>query len=51
MTDAPLKALVLDIRRVSVDAEAEEADRTAGTLTVTYLVTYLTKAADLSAQP
>lgn len=51
MSDAALWALVLDVRKVASDPEAEEADRTAGTLSVTYDITYLTRASDITAQP
>ena len=51
MTDAALAALVVDVRKVSSDFQAEEADRTAGTLSTHYHLTYLTKAADISAAP
>ena len=44
MTNATLQALIIDIRRISEAFEGQEADRTAGTLTVRYrtgeLLTY-----------
>ena len=51
MNDAGLQALVLDVRKVSSEPESEEADRTAGTLSVTYEITYLTRAGDIAAAP
>lgn len=51
MADAPLQALALDVRKISSDPEAEEADRTAGTLSCIYEVQYLTRAGDISAAP
>jgi hypothetical protein len=48
MTDAGLAALVSDIRRVSEAFESQEADATAGTLTVTYRMTWMGRAADLT---
>lgn len=53
MSDAGLRSLVLDVRHVDVQSSfvSEEADRTAGTLTEPYLITYVTKPNDLSAQP
>lgn len=51
MGDAQLQALTTEIRRVAEDYEGLEADRTAGTLTVRYRVTYLTRAADISRAP
>lgn len=51
MADAPLAALVVDVRKNSTDFQAEEADRTAGTLSMYYQITYLTRAADISAAP
>lgn len=49
--DAALAALVSDIRRTGTEPEAEEADRTAGTLKVRYQVTFLTRASDPSRAP
>ena len=51
MADAPLQALVLDIRKVESTPESEEADRTAGTLSCHYEITYLTRAGDIAAAP
>jgi hypothetical protein len=51
VTDATIAALAVDVRKVSTDYESQEADRTAGTLSARYVITYLSKAADLSAQP
>lgn len=42
MGDATLAGLVADLQRVSEEFEAQEADRTAGTLTVRYRGTFLT---------
>ncbi len=49
MGDAQLAALIGDLRRVSETFEAQEADRTAGTLTVRYRTVFLTRANDISA--
>ena len=46
-----LAGLGVDLRKVSTETEAEEADRTAGTLVVTYHATYLTSAFDMSRLP
>jgi len=51
MSDAQLWALSLDVRKVATEVEAEEADRTAGTLSCIYEITYLTRAGDISAAP
>lgn len=51
MSDAPLAALAVDVRKVGTDFEAEEADRTAGTLTARYAITYLSSARDIAAAP
>lgn len=51
MNDSALRALVLDVRKTSSEPEAQEADRTAGTLIVTYEINYLTRATDIAAQP
>lgn len=50
-TDATIAALALDVRKVSTDYESQEADRTAGTLSARYLITYLSRSSDLAAQP
>ncbi len=44
-----LRNIVADVRRISENFEDQEADRTAGTLTVTYRLTWLANAADISA--
>jgi len=49
MSDAQLLGMVQRIRKTSSEPEAEEADRTAGTLSCIYELTYLTKAGDISA--
>lgn len=49
--DAQLAALVSDIRRTGTEPESEEADRTAGTLSVRYQITFLTRAGDPSRAP
>lgn len=49
MTNATLQALITDIRRVSETFEGQEADRTAGTLTLRYRITFLTRATDITA--
>lgn len=51
MGDAQLKALSTDVRKVSTDYESEEADRTAGTLSARYRITYLSRADDIAAAP
>lgn len=48
MQDALLAALISDLRRTNEDFESMEADRTAGTLTLTYVATWLASAADIS---
>lgn len=48
MTDSQLWSLVSDVRRVGEEFEGQEADRTAGTLTVRYRLTFLANAADIS---
>ena len=48
MADAPLLALVSCIRRTSESFESQEADLTAGVLSVHYNVTYLSRATDIS---
>lgn len=47
MADVQLNALASDIRRISEVFESQEADRTAGVLTVHYRVTFLTAAGDI----
>lgn len=49
MADAPLRQLVTDIRRIAEDFESIEADKTAGTLTLRYRITFTTRANDISA--
>jgi hypothetical protein len=44
MGDAQLPTIVSDLRRIGEAFEAQEADRTAGTLTVRYRATFLTQA-------
>jgi hypothetical protein len=44
MADAQLPTIVSDVRRIGEAFESQEADRTAGTLTVRYRATYLTQA-------
>lgn len=51
MADAPLQALLADLLRLSSDPEAEEADRTAGTLNLRYRLTFLTSSADIALPP
>lgn len=51
MADPTLLAMAIDIRKVSTDYEAEEADRTAGTLSARYRFTYLSRAGDIAAAP
>jgi hypothetical protein len=48
MTDAPLLALVSCIRRSSEAFASQEADLTAGVLSVRYRIDYLTRATDIS---
>ena len=49
--DPTIRALVLDVRKISTDYAAMEADRTAGTLSARYEITYVTRSDDLAAQP
>lgn len=51
MTDAQIKAIATDVRRVSCEPEDLEADATAGQYSLRYRFTYLTRADNLSAQP
>lgn len=51
MADAQLAAMALDLRKVATEVEAEEADRTAGTMSCMYEITYLTRAGDIAAAP
>ena len=51
MSSPALLALVADIRRISEAFEGQEANRTAGTLTVRYRLTYLTRATDITLAP
>lgn len=51
ISSAALAALSIDIRLIDAEFEAEEADRTAGTLTHSYHITYFTRAGDISAAP
>lgn len=51
VNDAGLLALATDVRKVSTDYESEEADRTAGTLSARYTVTYLSRSADIALLP
>jgi hypothetical protein len=44
MGDAQLPTIVSDVRRIGEAFESQEADRTAGTLTVRYRATFLTQA-------
>lgn len=48
LTDAPLLALVSSIRRSREAFESQEADLTAGVLSVSYRIDFLTRAADIS---
>ena len=48
MNDATLRTIVSDVRREGEEFEGIEADKTAGTLTVTYRFTYLTNASDIT---
>lgn len=49
--DPVLKAMSTEVRKTSTDYESEEADRTAGTLSARYRITYLSKAGDIAAVP
>lgn len=51
VADPTIAAFAVDVRKISTDYESQEADRTAGTLSARYVITYLSKAADLAAQP
>lgn len=44
MSDQPLASMIADLRRIGEGFEAQEADRTAGTLTVNYRAVFLTQA-------
>lgn len=48
MTDASLWTLVSDVRRISENFDSLEADRTSGTLTVCYRLTFQTNALDIT---
>ena len=50
-TDAQLKSLCSDIRRIHRSFEGQEADLTAGMLTVTYRFVFLSCATDVSVGP
>ncbi len=50
-TDAQLLALCSDVRRIHRSFEGQEADLTAGTLTVSYRFIFLTSATDVSVGP
>lgn len=51
LADQQLAQLVTRIVRSSADPEAEEADKTAGTLSVRFRVTFITRAGDISLAP
>jgi hypothetical protein len=51
MTDPELQALGAVLFRIGDDTDDDEADRTAGVLTVHYAVTFYTRAGDIAAQP
>ena len=51
MKDPTIRVYALDVRRVSADYEAQEADRTAGTLSARYAITFLARSDDLASQP
>ena len=51
MKDPTIRVYALDARRVSAEYEAQEADRTAGTLSARYAITFLTRSDDLAVQP
>lgn len=51
LADPQLKAMGIEIFRRGDDAEAEEADRTAGCLSVHYSATFYTRAGDIAAAP
>jgi hypothetical protein len=48
MGDQTLASMIGDLRRISETFEAQEADRTAGTLTVRYRTVFRTRANDIS---
>lgn len=50
-TDPQIKALAVDVRKVGTEYQSQEADRTAGVLSARYVITYLSRADDLAAQP
>lgn len=51
LADATLKNMGVELMRESDAAEAQEADRTAGCLTVAYIATFYTRPGDISAAP
>ena len=51
VADPQIRAFALDVRKISTEYESQEADRTAGTLTARYVITYITRSDDLAAQP
>ncbi len=51
LADPGLQALGAQLVRRGDDADAQEADRTAGTLTVHYAVTFFTRAGDITQRP
>ena len=51
LADPGLQALGCQLLREGDQPEAQEADRTAGTLTVNYRASFRTRAADISAAP
>lgn len=48
MTDAVLATLTTRLRKISSKWEGEEADKTAGVLTMKYSIDYFTKATDIA---
>jgi hypothetical protein len=51
MKDPVLRGYIADIRRISADYQAQEADRTAGTLLARYAIVFMTRSDDLAIQP
>lgn len=51
LADPELALLVADVRAIGTSPEAEEADRTQGSMTLRYRITYLTRAADHGLAP
>lgn len=51
MSDVPLQAIVSNVRRTGEAFESQEADLTAGVLSVHYRITFMSRAVDISRAP